>query len=248
MRRNKPCHRKWSSQACGEPARIQADPVSDRTGSRARGRQYRSPAATPRAKIGVHAGNRSQSASATAAILEEKIRSRRARVGIVGLGYVGLPLAVEFAKAGFTVTGIDISEEKTRRVNAGDSYVGDIPSATLAPLVESGKLRATTRFLGRAGARHHQHLRAHAAAQDQRPGYELYRLRVPGNRQPLPSGDAGDSGIDHLPGTTDELVLPMLSKSGLEVGRDFFRASRRSAWTRAIRATRRSTFPRWWAG
>ena len=50
-------------------------------------------------------------------------------MGIVGLGYVGLPLAVEFAKAGFHVTGIDVSEEKARRVNAGDSYIGDIPSA-----------------------------------------------------------------------------------------------------------------------
>ena len=69
---------------------------------------------------------------ATAAILEEKIRSRTARVGIVGLGYVGLPLAVEFAKAGFAVTGIDVSEQKTSRVNAGDSYVGDIPSSDAA--------------------------------------------------------------------------------------------------------------------
>src|SRR5580693_7874247 len=82
----------------------------------------------------------------TAQILAEKIRTRSARVGIVGLGYVGLPLAVEFAKAGFTVTGIDISEEKISRVNAGVSYVGDIPSSTLAPLVESGKLRATSDF------------------------------------------------------------------------------------------------------
>ena len=83
---------------------------------------------------------------AASQVLAEKIRGRRARVGIVGLGYVGLPLAVEFAKAGFTVTGIDISEDKARRVNAADSYVGDIPSATLAPLVESGRLRATTDF------------------------------------------------------------------------------------------------------
>src|SRR5437879_6696128 len=83
---------------------------------------------------------------ATAKVLEEKIRTRRARVGIIGLGYVGLPLAVEFAKAGFTVTGIDLSEEKTRRVNAGDSYIADISSATLAPLVESGKLSATADF------------------------------------------------------------------------------------------------------
>src|SRR5437764_7091033 len=82
----------------------------------------------------------------TAAILEEKIRSRTARVGIVGLGYVGLPLAVEFAKAGFTVTGIDLSEQKTRSVNAGDSYVGDIPRSTLGPLVDAGKIRATSDF------------------------------------------------------------------------------------------------------
>src|SRR6476661_6944974 len=82
----------------------------------------------------------------TAKILEEKIRARTARVGIVGLGYVGLPLAVEFAKAGYTVTGIDVSDEKARLVNAGESYIGDIPSATLAELVNSGKLRATTDF------------------------------------------------------------------------------------------------------
>ncbi|HLH18663.1 MAG TPA: NAD(P)-binding domain-containing protein, partial [Bryobacteraceae bacterium] len=87
-----------------------------------------------------------QVALAPAQLLDEKIRSRTARVGIVGLGYVGLPLAVEFAKAGFGVTGIDLSEPKTRAVNAGDSYVGDIASATLSPLVERGKLRATTDF------------------------------------------------------------------------------------------------------
>src|SRR5215813_8541195 len=85
-------------------------------------------------------------ASTTAQALEEKIRARTARVGIVGLGYVGLPLAVEFAKAGFNVTGIDVSEEKTRRVNTGESYVGDISTPTLGPLVKSGKLRATTDF------------------------------------------------------------------------------------------------------
>ena len=67
----------------------------------------------------------------TTAILEDKITSRQARVGIVGLGYVGLPLAVEFAKAGSHVTGIDVNPQKVARVNAGDSYVGDIPSRCL---------------------------------------------------------------------------------------------------------------------
>src|SRR5579862_4393311 len=78
--------------------------------------------------------------------LVEKIHNRTAKVGIVGLGYVGLPLAVEFAHAGFSVTGIDVQDSKVSRVNAGDSYVQDIPAATLEKLVEEGKLRATTDF------------------------------------------------------------------------------------------------------
>ena len=81
-----------------------------------------------------------------AQLLEEKIRTRQAKVGIVGLGYVGLPLAVEFAKAGFSVTGIDLSDSKVARIHAKDSYVGDVPNAVLAPLVETGKLTATTDF------------------------------------------------------------------------------------------------------
>src|SRR5690349_14372659 len=86
------------------------------------------------------------SPSPTAPVLAEKIRTRTARVGVIGLGYVGLPLAVEFARAGFQVTGIDISPGKTSAVNSGDSYVGDVASATLGPLVESGRLSATTDF------------------------------------------------------------------------------------------------------
>src|SRR5262245_41807792 len=78
--------------------------------------------------------------------LEEKIRARTARVGIVGLGYVGLPLAVEFGRAGFSVTGIDVSADKTRSLNAGESYVGDVPTAALAGLVEQRKISATTDF------------------------------------------------------------------------------------------------------
>src|SRR5580704_8824230 len=159
---------------------------------------------------------------ATAAILEEKIRSRRARVGIVGLGYVGLPLAVEFAKAGFSVTGIDISEEKTRRVNAGESYIGDIPSSTLAPLVESGKLRATTDF---------------AAVQD----LDTINICVPTPLRKTKDPDmsfivsscqdiaryfhAGMLVIlesTTYPGTTDELMLPMFERDDLKVGQHFF--------------------------
>jgi UDP-N-acetyl-D-glucosamine dehydrogenase len=161
-------------------------------------------------------------AAATAQVLAEKIRSRRARVGVVGLGYVGLPLAVEFAKAGFSVTGIDISEDKARRVNAGDSYIGDIPSSTLGPLIEAGKLRATADF---------------SAALE----LDTINICVPTPLRKTKDPDmsfivSACQEIAHhfhagmliilesttYPGTTDELVLPMLNKSGLEVGQDFF--------------------------
>ena len=131
--------------------------------------------------------------------LQEKIRSRSARVGIVGLGCVGLPLAVEFARAGFEVTGIDVSQTTADRVNRGDSYVGDVLRAVLKPLVESENLRATSNFFSRARPGRHQHLRADALAQDQGSGHELYRLGMPGNCTVLPPGTAGDLGVDHLP-------------------------------------------------
>ena len=158
----------------------------------------------------------------TAALLAEKIRTKRARVGIVGLGYVGLPLAVEFARAGFDVTGIDVSEAKTSRVNAGDSYVGDVPNETLRPLVEAGKLRATADFstvseLDTINICVPTPLRktkdpdmSYIVASCQEIAHHLH----PGMLVILESTT--------YPGTTDELVLPMLSKSGLEAGRDFF--------------------------
>src|ERR1022692_4025548 len=158
----------------------------------------------------------------TASILEEKIVSRRARVGIVGLGYVGLPLAVEFAKAGFSVTGIDLHAGKTERVNAGDSYVGDIPSAVLSKLVQEGKLRATTDF---------------GAVRD----LDTVNICVPTPLRKTKDPDmsyivsACEEIVKHFhagmliilesttyPGTTVELLLPMFEKSGLRVGQDFF--------------------------
>ena len=154
--------------------------------------------------------------------LEEKIRSRTARVGIIGLGYVGLPLAVEFAKAGFDVTGIDVSPEKTAGVNAGVSYIADIATETLEKLTQSGKLRATTDFSVVA---------------------ELDTINI---CVPTPLRKTKDPDMSYIvsacheiakhfhegmlvilesttyPGTTDELVLPMLTKGGLKVGKDFF--------------------------
>jgi UDP-N-acetyl-D-glucosamine dehydrogenase len=157
-----------------------------------------------------------------AAALAEKIRARTARVGVIGLGYVGLPLAVEFANAGFSVTGIDVSEAKTEKVNAGVSYVGDVPDAELSRLRSSGRLRAVTDFsviaeLDTINICVPTPLRK---TKDPDMSYivsacqEIAKYCHPGMLVILESTT--------YPGTTDELVLPMLAEAGLEVGKDFF--------------------------
>ncbi len=167
--------------------------------------------------------NKSQSSSPTTAkLLADKIGSHTAHVGIVGLGYVGLPLAVEFARAGFQVTGIDVSESKVKRVNAGDSYVGDVPSSVLAPLVESGKLRATCDFsavseLDTINICVPTPLRK---TKDPDMSYIIASCQEIGRY--LHSGMLIILESTTYPGTTDEVLLPMFSKPGLQAGQDFF--------------------------
>ncbi|MGD0498918.1 MAG: nucleotide sugar dehydrogenase [Bryobacteraceae bacterium] len=159
---------------------------------------------------------------ATATLLKEKIGTRRARVGVVGLGYVGLPLAVEFAKAGFSVTGIDVSEQKVERVNAGESYVGDIPSSALAPLVNAGRLRATTGF---SAVRELDTINICVPTPLRKTKDPDMSYIVSSCQEVAAHFHAGMLVIlesTTYPGTTEELVLPMLSRPGLEVGRDFF--------------------------
>ena len=78
--------------------------------------------------------------------LLDRIRTRQARAGVVGLGYVGLPLAVEFARAGLPTVGIDLDARKVDAINGGASYIADVPSAEMARLVASHALSATTDF------------------------------------------------------------------------------------------------------
>src|SRR5437867_2605714 len=78
--------------------------------------------------------------------LLQRLQAREARVGVVGLGYVGLPLAVEFARAGFTAIGIDVDARKVAAIRRGESYIPDVPAADVAALVAAGRLQATTDF------------------------------------------------------------------------------------------------------
>jgi len=78
--------------------------------------------------------------------LIEKLKTRKAKVGIIGVGYVGLPLAITFANAGFEVVGIDPIQEKVDMINRGESYILDVPSEQLKKHVDSGRLHATTDY------------------------------------------------------------------------------------------------------
>ena len=154
--------------------------------------------------------------------LENKIRSRRAKVGVVGLGYVGLPLAVELASAGFHVTGIDVSEGKAERVNLADSYIGDVPSEALAPLVEAGNLRATADFsiIGELDTINICVPTPLRKTKD--PDMSFIVSSCQEIAKYFHSGMLVILESTTYPGTTEEVVLPMLAQPGMEVGRDFF--------------------------
>lgn len=154
--------------------------------------------------------------------LQRKIETRTARVGVLGLGYVGLPLAVEFARAGFEVVGLDIQQSKVDRLNSGSSYVKDVPDEVVAPLVASGKLRGSADFS----------IIEELDTVDICVPTPLRKTKDPDMSYVVAASDAIAKYMHPgllvmlesttYPGTTDELVLPKLAESGLTVGRDFF--------------------------
>lgn len=156
--------------------------------------------------------------------LKDKIKKRQARVGVLGLGYVGLPLAVEFAEAGFHVLGFDLVKEKTDAINQGKSYIPDISSKRLKSLVSKGFLKATCDF---------------SLLQE----LDTLSICVPTPLRKTKDPDISyivasiESVVHHFkkgqliilesttyPGTTEEVVLPLLEKKGRKVGQDFFLA------------------------
>lgn len=156
--------------------------------------------------------------------LLQKIERREARIGVVGIGYVGLPLAVAFARVGFQITAVDVDPRKVDAVNSGQSYIEDVPESDLAPLVADGRLRASTDYAALADV-------------------DVISICVP-----TPLNKTKDPDISYIldaaaniakhggtgklvilestvyPGATDEVILPQLIQNGDQVGREFFLA------------------------
>ena len=182
-----------------------------------------------------------------AARLARRIEKRSAHLAVIGLGYVGLPLAVEFGEAGFHVSGIDLNEARVRRLQHGRSYIQDVPTAAVRHLTRAGRLSATSDFsvLRHVDAvnvcvptplsKHRDPDVSHVVAAAEQVAKYLH----PGMLVVLESTT--------YPGTTDELILPLLEKTGMKVVATSFSLSRPSASIPGIPSSTPGTFPRWWA-
>lgn len=152
------------------------------------------------------------------------ITERRARIGVIGLGYVGLPLLVEFAHNGFDSTGFEVDETKAAEINAGRSYIGDVPSSAVKELAENKQLRATTDF---------QHLRDCDAIiicvptplrKTKEPDVSYILAAAEEIQKNLRRGQLIILESTTYPGTTDEVLLPMFEETGLKLDEDFLLA------------------------
>jgi UDP-N-acetyl-D-glucosamine dehydrogenase len=156
--------------------------------------------------------------------LHHKLKARTARTGVIGLGYVGLPLAVEFARAGFVTTGIDLDGRKVDGVMQGTSYIPDVPTADVARLVADGKLRATTDFSAIAGLDTINICVPTPLRKTKDPDMSYIVSAVEQIAKYLHPGMLVVLESTTYPGTTEELVKPMLEAGGLTAGVDFFLA------------------------
>jgi UDP-N-acetyl-D-glucosamine dehydrogenase len=157
--------------------------------------------------------------------LERRIRNRSAKLGVIGLGYVGLPLAIEMAAKGFRVTGIDIDGGKVESANAGLSYVLDVPNESLFSMVANGALRATQSFAAVESLDTISICVPTPLRKTKDPDLSYIIAAVEAVHNHLRPGKLIVLESTTYPGTTREVVLPILEKSGFKVGKDFFLAS-----------------------
>ena len=157
--------------------------------------------------------------------LLSRLENRTATVGVVGLGYVGLSLAMEFVRAGYRVIGIDINEEKVAKLNAGKSYVMDVPSVDVAKAIEDGTLQATTDY-AKVAEMDALSICVPTPLRSKTKDPDLsYIMDAVGEiRKYLHAGQLVVLESTTFPGTTTEVIQPILEESGMKAGEDFFLA------------------------
>ncbi len=156
--------------------------------------------------------------------LLDKIKNKTAVVGVVGLGYVGLPLAVASGEIGFSVIGVDLSAEKTAQLNKGVSYIPDVSSATVRQLAQAGQFKAYSSFSPLQEADVIFICVPTPFDAQKAPDLSYIKSAVASIAQILRPGQLIILQSTTYPGTTTEIVLPILNKSGLTVGQNFYLA------------------------
>ena len=157
-------------------------------------------------------------------ILLEKIATQALRVGVIGLGYVGLPLAAAFAEAGFQVTGIDIDQRKVDAANSGESYISDITSDALQALLRTQRLHFTTDFAALDDIDAVSICVPTPLRKTRDPDISYVLSAARQVRAHLHAGQLIILESTTYPGTTEEVVQPELESTGLKVGKDVFLA------------------------
>ena len=156
--------------------------------------------------------------------LREKLSENKALQSVIGLGYVGLPLSVEFTKAGLETVGIDIDSRKVKAINAGESYIGDVDGAELSEVVGSGLLRATDDFSVLTDVDTINIAVPTPLRKTKDPDISYIVAALKEIRKYLHKGQLIILESTTYPGTTEEVMLPLLEETGLKVGEDFYLA------------------------
>jgi UDP-N-acetyl-D-glucosamine dehydrogenase len=152
------------------------------------------------------------------------IRDKRARVGVIGLGYVGLPLAVEFAQHGFEAIGFEVDDDKAAQINNGRSYIGDVSSSAIHEMVETGRLRATTDFERLKDCDSIIICVPTPLRKTKEPDVSYILAAAEEIKKNLRRGQLIVLESTTYPGTTDEVLLPMFEETGLSLDEDFLLA------------------------
>jgi UDP-N-acetyl-D-glucosamine dehydrogenase len=156
--------------------------------------------------------------------LLNRLNERRAVVGVIGLGYVGLPLAVEFAQRGLRVIGFDLDRSRVDQINGGESYIPDVPTEMVAALVERAKLSASTDFSHLADTDAVIICVPTPLRKTKEPDISYILAAAEQVKAHLHSPQLVVLESTTYPGTTDEVVLPMLKETGLVLDQDFYLA------------------------
>jgi len=152
------------------------------------------------------------------------ITEKRAHVGVVGLGYVGLPLLVEFARKGYSATGFEVDDAKVKQINAGSSYIGDVSNEMVKELVDAGRLRATTKFDQLTECDAIIICVPTPLRKTKEPDVSYILAAAEEIQKRLHRGQLIILESTTYPGTTDEVLLPMFEETGLKLDEDFLLA------------------------